>query len=131
MATMKSGNRKAKKSSTSPHPYVTTDALTSRQQADRYLDGGMVDLIAAFNLTDDLTGARPWVFPTPTRNKAEQLLRELYALFQQGGFKPRAGSLAQSDVPFQRFMQETLSETRICRTSRTAVRPRACKTRIV
>jgi hypothetical protein len=91
------------KPASGPGPSAACETLTARQQADCLLEVGCVTLIGAFNLCNEPT--RPWGFPSQTGDKVHALLKEIYALFQLGGFEEHLSSMAQGDVQFQRFLK--------------------------
>jgi len=73
-----------------------------RQLADKEFENAALQMIRAFNLTED--GAVPWSFSADTKASAEELCRQLTELFHDSKLTPRADRLTRRDPGFQQFI---------------------------
>jgi hypothetical protein len=84
-------------------------ARALRKTAEAPFQEGCCLLMRAFDLAED--GLATWEFDKQTRGRAEDLIRELMALFHESTIKPKREHVAdlqalqaEGDQAFQRFM---------------------------
>lgn len=79
-----------------------------RGMAEKWLEGGIVGVLQAFNAANDPN--KPFSFDPRTVEEVTERCQSLITLFHSRKMTPRLGHIAQADPEFQRFMQATTKD---------------------